>query len=302
MQKPETYAAAIAVLAKTLGNSEAAQLAAHAMLEAEAKNLPRFGLDLLHEYAPVAGQLPAFSGSVSQLDYSGIFAPVAVAHATLGLAQRAQEHGIAAAFLSSVKGVGRLAPFVAALADRGFFAIAGAEAPPIVAPSGGTKPAIGTNPIAFAAGKLDRQIVIDTATAALTMAEMKLAKASGAPLRENVALDAAGNPTLDANAIAAILPKGGQIGSLLGLIVEILGGIAGRGMRSNKQGRGIFIIAIADDLSAEGARERLIHLRDSWRDAGGYWPGQGRLVPQTPLPDTIATRLTDWLSKLDELP
>lgn len=291
---------AIERLARALGGGEAAVLAAAALIEAELIGQPRFGLDMLGEWsvenAPPAKGDPA--RSVQWVEASANFAPLSVAEATLHLATAARRFGVAVVFLRGVRGFGRLAPFVRHLADQGLLAMAGAEGPPFVAPWQGDKAVIGTNPFALAFGKGEDRVVIDIASSATTMAALRSARATGEVLPEGIALDATGASTQIAAEVAALLPRGGQIGSLLGLIVEILAGVAGGG-RGDPRGRGVFLLAL--DPGAEDAPDwqaRLAALKADWKGAGGHWPGRFTLSPDTPLPEVVRDRLATHLARL----
>ncbi|WP_269931959.1 Ldh family oxidoreductase [Aminobacter sp. HY435] len=288
-------------LSAALGGSPAARLAASALVEADALGQPRFGIAMLDEWSADAAPVPAREGSqaISWLDSSSCFAPLAVASATLDLVEAARRFGIAAVFLRGVRGFGRLAPFVRHLADAGLLAIAGAEGPPFVAPHGGSRPVIGTNPLALAIGQGANRIVIDVATSTTTMADIRNARASGAPLPEGIALDGEGRPTSIASEVAALLPRGGQIGSLLGLVVELMAGVAGGG-RDDPKGRGVFILAFDPARAEKGIdwQARLAGLKSDWVDGGGHWPRGGSLSIDAELDGDFAQRLDTYLASM----
>lgn len=284
-------------LAAALGGGEVARLAAAALVEAEALGLPRFGFDMLDEWKPgLAAPETGGGNPVEWRDCTASFSPLAVASATLDIARAAKAFGIAAVFLKGVKGFGRLAPFVRHLADEGLLAIAGAEGPPFVAPFGGRRPVIGTNPIALGFGSGENRLVIDMATSMATMADVKTARVKDEPLRDGIAIDAEGRLTTVAADVAALLPRGGQIGSLAGLIVEVLAGVAGEG-RGDPNGRGVFFIAI--DAGRIGDPGKLLaDLRRDWTDAGGYWPRGGAVTPDSQLDDGTAQRLEAHIARM----
>ncbi|MBE1208530.1 Ldh family oxidoreductase [Aminobacter carboxidus] len=288
-------------LAAALGDGPAAKLAASALVEADALGLPRFGIAMLDEWTVDAAPVAASDGAqaINWLDCSSCFAPLAVASAALDLAGAARQFGIAAVFLRGVRGFGRLAPFVRHLADAGLLAIAGAEGPPFVAPYGGIHPVIGTNPLALAIGQGADRVVIDVATSTATMADIRNARVSGAPLPDGIALDGEGRPTSIAAEVAALLPRGGQIGSLLGLVVELVAGVAGGG-RGDPKGRGVFILAFdparaGDDVDWQA---RLAGLKRDWTTGGGHWPRGGSLSLETELDDDFAQRLDTHLARM----
>ncbi|MDO5604221.1 MAG: Ldh family oxidoreductase [Paracoccus sp. (in: a-proteobacteria)] len=292
---------AVARLSVSLGGGPAAMLAATALIEAEALGKPRFGLDMLNEWAPDAAAFPSGDGHqpVRWVDCTSCFAPLAVAHATLELAQAAQRFGIAAIFLRGVRGFGRFAPFLRHLADAGLVGLAGAEGPPFVAAHGGAQPVIGTNPVAFAMGTGAGRVIIDMATSTATMADIRDARDTGAPLPDGIALDAGGRATRIAAEVAALLPRGGRTGSLLGLIVELLAGVAGGG-RDDPQGRGVFLLAFAPPAAGDAIdwQARLADLRRDWLDGGGHWPGGGGPAPDTRLDRDFTRRLDARLAHM----
>jgi Malate/L-lactate dehydrogenases len=292
-----SVANATARLSAALGDGDAAYLAASALVEADALGLPRFGIDMLTEWKPgLAAPEDGINGPVEWRDCSDNFSPLAIAAATLGIERAAREFGLAAVFLKGVKGFGRLAPFARHLADQGLLAIAGAEGPPFVAPYGGNRPVIGTNPITLGFGTGDDRIVIDMATSTATMADVKTARLTGQPLGEGIAINSQGEPTTVASDVAALLPRGGQIGSLIGLMVEVLAGVAAKG-RGDRNGRGVFLIAV-DAGRMNGVDRLLAKLRRDWISAGGYWPRGGAVSPEMELDGNFENRLEAHIARI----
>lgn len=292
---------AVAKLAAALGDGPAARLAASALVEADALGLPRFGIAMLDEWSANAAPMPATSElqSISWRDCSACFAPLAVATATLDLEATARQFGLAAVFLRGVRGFGRLAPFVRHLADAGLVGLAGAEGPPFVAPHGGTRAVIGTNPLAIAIGRGEERVVIDVASSSATMADIRTARATGRPLPDGIALDAEGRPTGIAAEVAALLPRGGQVGSLLGLVVELMAGVAGGG-RGDPKGRGVFILSFDPAAAGESTDwlAKLAGLKSDWTTAGGHWPRGGGSSTEATLDTDFAQRLDAYLARM----
>lgn len=292
---------AVERLSAALGGGPAARLASSALIEADALGQPRFGIAMLEEWSSDVRppQMDADQRVVRWLDCSSCFAPLAVASATLELGAAARQFGVAAVFLRGVRGFGRLAPFVRHLADTGLAGLAGAEGPPFVAAHGGTRPVIGTNPLAFAMGQGAERVVIDAATSSCTMADIREARAEGSPLPEGIAVDGEGRPTRTAAEVAALLPRGGQIGSLLGLVVELMAGVAGGG-RGDPAGRGVFLLAVDPDAAGQDAdwRNRLAGLQGDWTAGRGYWPRGGGLSPDAALDAGFEQRLDSYLARI----
>src|SRR5260221_8915597 len=82
---------------------------------------------------------------------------------------------------------------------------------PLVAPPGGIRPVLGTNPIAIAVPSSRGPIVLDMGTSAYMMTEVMLRERLGELLPEGVALGPGGNPTRDPTAAprSPLLPLGG---------------------------------------------------------------------------------------------
>lgn len=141
---------------------------------------------------------------------------------------------------------------------------------------------IGTNPLALAVPRHDAPpFVMDFATAPLTVAAVRDSAARHAPLPEGTALDADGEPTTEASAVAAILPDS-RIASLAGLAVQLLAGVA-TASTSGATGdpyapRGLTLIAFRPP--AEHAVRTGDDLLRRWSEAGGHIPARLDSMPQ----------------------
>ena len=114
-------------------------------------------------------------------------------------------------------------------AARGLVSLIASNASPWVAPHGATEGRFGTNPICVGFPSADEPVIWDIGTSAIMHAEVKLADALGQQLPEGVAFDAAGSPTRDPVAAleGAFAAWGGHKGSGLGIVVQLLGVLAG---------------------------------------------------------------------------
>ena len=122
---------------------------------------------------------------------------------------------------------GQLAFYVNRMAEKGVIGIALANSPEFVAAAAGGKPVFGTNPLAVAVPTATGTFAFDMATSAVALFGVLTAKSKGEPLAANVAYDAAGNWTTDANKVmdgGAIATFGGHKGAGLSLCVELLAG------------------------------------------------------------------------------
>lgn len=101
---------------------------------------------------------------------------------------------------------------------------------PRLAPTGGTHPMFGTNPIALGVpGDQDFPLVIDLAMSAIAAGNLELAAARGDTLPDGVARDLSGATTKDPQMAltGTIVPIGEHKGYALTLLIEILAGLLG---------------------------------------------------------------------------
>jgi len=169
-------------------------------------------------------------------------------HATCAAIERALAHGLALVAVGNLWMSGRSAYYVEMAARAGLIGIHTVAAPPMVAPLGGARAALGTNPIAFGFPMEGDPLVIDLGTSAFMGTDLQFRQRLGLPLPEGVALDAHGRPTTDAGAArhGAILPFGGHKGYALALATHALGVLCSG--TADWQGAGYFFIAFKPDL------------------------------------------------------
>jgi (2R)-3-sulfolactate dehydrogenase (NADP+) len=155
-------------------------------------------------------------------------------HLELAAARAAElcaEHGIAAVGVSHSNHAGALGPRARRLAERGLVALLATNAPAVLAPPGGHRPVLGTNPLAVAAPVPGGPpLVCDLSTSQVSRGAIMRAAQQGAEIPPGWALDAAGVPTQDPAAALAgtLMPLGGSKGFVLALAVEVLtGGLLG---------------------------------------------------------------------------
>jgi LDH2 family malate/lactate/ureidoglycolate dehydrogenase len=178
---------------------------------------------------------------------------VAMYHAANAAIAKAAAHGIAIIGVTDSWMSGRSAYFVEMIAKAGLVAIHTASSGAAVAPFGGIKGVLGTNPIAFAFPGEDGPLVLDMGTSAFMATELQLRARLGQLLPEGVAIDRDGNPTRDAEVVrqgGALLPFGGAAGHKgfgLGLIVAAFGLLGGAALIPGNDD-GYLFIAFRPDL------------------------------------------------------
>ena len=145
-------------------------------------------------------------------------------------------------------------PIISNASSRpGLSALHTASGAPHIVPPGATRPALGTNPIAFGFPSADGPVIFDIGTASLMWGEVLLAAETGEALPPGLGFDADGNPTTDGRAAA----KGG---------VAAFGGHKGYGLGLRDPGAGI--ARRRGDPARPGAGLRVsVSRRRSRRDA-----------------------------------
>jgi LDH2 family malate/lactate/ureidoglycolate dehydrogenase len=184
----------------------------------------------------------------------------AAAHMAMQLAiKKAKEHGVGVVTLSRASHSGRLADYMEMAAAAGMIAMGAVSVGSgTTTLYGGMERIIGTHPMAFGIpARNGRHIILDFATASMSMGEIQKRVAKKEKIPDGVMLDGHGNPTNDFKDFhgpprGVFLPFGGYKGSGVALITEILGGLlTGNGLAKtwwDKGGHGIngvFLQAIA---------------------------------------------------------
>src|SRR5260370_19384409 len=163
--------------------------------------------------------------------------------------KKAAAHGIALVSVNDAWMSGRSAYYAEMIANAGLVAIHTAASSRLVAPLGGTRAVLGTNPLAIAVPSSRGPIVLDIGTSAYMMTEVMLRERLGELLPEGVAIGPGGEPTRDP-ALArggAFLPFRGYKGFGLGLMIQALGFRAGSGSEQESD-YGYLFIAFRPDL------------------------------------------------------
>ena len=165
------------------------------------------------------------SGAV-RVDAGHGFAHPAIDKGWDAFTQAARENGVAALTVHNSYNCGVLGHHAERLAEAGLVGLCFTHAPASIAPTGGRKPVVGTNPFALAVpdGKGGAAFVIDQSASAIAKSEIILRSKSGEAIEEGWALDAEGSPTTDAAAAlkGTMVPSGGTKGFNVGLAVEVL--------------------------------------------------------------------------------
>jgi len=205
----------------------------------------------------------------------------------------AREQGIAALAVRNSYNCGVLGIHTRRLAEAGLVGLGFTNAPASIAPSGGSKPVVGTNPFSVAVPGPDGTpaILIDQSASTIAKSEVMKHAREGRPIPVGWALDAEGNPTTDPEVglRGSMAPSGGYKGAGVALLVEVMAaalsgatlGIHASPFSGTKGGpprTGQFFIAIDPEATSGGAfAERIGDLVAAIRgQEGAHLPGDGR--------------------------
>jgi len=200
---------------------------------------PRYPMTVLRETA--ASTLYDGGNNVGML---------AMYHAARAAIEKATHRGVAIIGVTNSWMSGRSAYYCEMIARAELAGIHTAASARSVAPFGGTRPAVGTNPIAFGMPSSRGPIVFDMGTSAFMGTDLAYRARLGKPLPEGVAVDAEGRPTSDpAEAkLGTLLPFGGYKGFGLAFIVQAFGVLAGSALDPDKDDGYLFVVFKPDLL------------------------------------------------------
>lgn len=190
------------------------------------------------------------------------------------LIEKASNLGVACGTLKRASHIGRLGEYAELAAANGMTSIICANthgSAPRVAPVGGKRPRLGTNPICIGMpGGADGPFVLDFGTSATAEGKVRIKKIAGEQVPQGLILDPDGNPTTDPNQLygdppGTILPMGGDQaykGFGLSFMVEMLCGALSGGPCAfpdapPPQGNCVFVIVI--DPKHMGGQEHLLN-------------------------------------------
>lgn len=166
--------------------------------------------------------------AIVKVDAQFAFSQLAFEYGAEVLVRKARQTGIAALSINHCYHFSALWPEVEWLAEQGLAALALTPSHAWVAPAGGTRPALGTNPLAFSwPRKGQLPYVFDFATSAAARGDIELHRRSDKAIPQGWGIDSDGADTTNANAVVnggAMLTFGGHKGSALSTMIELMAG------------------------------------------------------------------------------
>ena len=236
---PQALLAFATQVYQRVGMPEAdARLAADTLVQADLWGHQSHGVMRLSWYVarlaagvcdPVARpEIVVDAGAIAVMDGHDGMGQVLAARAAEASIARARAHGIGAVALRNSNHFGTAMYFTLMAARAGCVAFLSTNASPAMAPWGGRKKTVGTNPWSWAApaGK-HAPMVLDIANTGVARGKIYLARQQGLPIPEGWAINAQGEPTTDpAEAIDGIvLPMAQHKGYAIAVIMDMLSGV-----------------------------------------------------------------------------
>ena len=215
---------------------ESASSMAKAVRAAERDGIPSHGLLYVPTYCEhvscgkVDGNAnPDVSATLSSallVDAKSGFAHPAIEVGFKELIPRVKANGCVGMTVCNSYNCGVLGYHVEQLAESGLVAIGFTNSPASIAPTGGNKPVIGTNPFALAVPNSEggAKFVLDQSASVVAKSEIMMRARDGHSIPEGWALDVNGNPTTEPEVAlkGSMAPSGGYKGFGTGLLVEVM--------------------------------------------------------------------------------
>ncbi|SAL77737.1 malate/L-lactate dehydrogenase [Caballeronia arvi] len=212
-----------------------AEAAAKALVYADARGLSSHGVARLPMYLAQLrnGRVDGAAKPVIVRDKGAAFLVDAADGLAFGACElavatgieRARTFGTAAASVTRSHHFGAGAYHLEAVGAAGLVGLAFSNAPGSMPVWGGTRPLLGTNPIAAVFPRANAApLMIDLSLSQVARGKIMVAARDGKPIPEGWATTADGQPTTDARAAlnGMMLPFGGAKGAVLALMVELL--------------------------------------------------------------------------------
>ena len=205
------------------------------ILDAEFSGIKSHGFHYLPTYCnhlkigKIKGNsLPTFeqiSSSSIKVDADNGFAHTAINIGLKHLFKLSSDEGISCMSIYNSYNCGVLGFHTKRIAEQNLIGLGFTNAPSSIAPVGGIKPVIGTNPYSMAAplnGKAS--IIIDQSSSVVAKSEISVRAKTGEPIPKGWAFDKDGKVTTNAKEAlkGTMAPSGGYKGFSTGLLVEIL--------------------------------------------------------------------------------
>ncbi|MDX1357027.1 Ldh family oxidoreductase [Vreelandella venusta] len=223
----------------------------------------------VHDHAP----------GIVRVDAKGGFSQLAFEAGLPILTAKAREQGIAALAINHCVHFSALWVEIEAITDQGLVALACNPSHAWVAPAGGSRPLLGTNPLAFGWPRPNGQppFIFDFATSAIARGDIELHHRENKPIPEGWGIDRLGQHSQNPADVldGALLTFGGHKGSALSIMIELIAGPL-----------------IGDLTSAESL---------AYDDGAGASPYHGELILAMDPERFLGSTLGDYMARAEDL-
>ena len=239
--------------------AECGTIAAH-LIDCELRGLEYAGLARILSIADRLSANPSHgrplrvtreSAVSAQLDGGDRVGYLVAEEATRVAIEKARASGIGVVGANHTWYTGMLSYYAEQVVREGLVAMLASNSTPWVAPFGGSEARFGTNPMCFGFPGEGTPLIWDIGISEIIHAQVVMAGRTGRPLPAGAAYDAAGAVTRDPAAALAgsFVNWGGHKGSGLGIVVQLLGVLAGSPILPGPlRDFGFFVLAIRPDL------------------------------------------------------
>ena len=303
-------------------SGENAAAMAEAIASAESEGVSSHGLAYLPTYCAhlrcgkVDGQaVPVVKRpqpAAVRVDAKCGFAHPAISAGMTALLSAAKECGVGGMAVRNSYNCGVLGFHTGKIAARNFLALGFTNAPASIAPVGGRKAVLGTNPFSLAVpdGAGGAAILIDQSASVAAKSEVMKRAREGRKLPPNWALDAEGRPTTDPESAlqGTMAPSGGYKGTSAALLTETMAaaltganlGIDASpfsGTKGGPPGTGQFFLALDPSAFGDSFQERIAGLLSAFSAQKARVPGDGRKAARARTKETGVEVAADVLAK-----
>lgn len=223
----------------------------------------------VHDHAP----------GIVRVDAKGGFSQLAFEAGLPILTAKAREQGIAALAINHCVHFSALWVEIEAITDQGLVALACNPSHAWVAPAGGNRPLLGTNPLAFGWPRPNGQppFIFDFATSSIARGDIELHHRENKPIPEGWGIDRLGQHSQNPADVldGALLTFGGHKGSALSIMIELIAGPL-----------------IGDLTSAESL---------AYDDGAGASPYHGELILAMDPERFLGSALQDYMARAEDL-
>ena len=179
------------------------------------------------------------AGAMAVIDGHDAMGQVLTTRAMEDAVRRSKAHGVGVVGLRNSNHFGTAMYYTLLAARAGCVAFLSTNASPAMAPWGGRKKTVGTNPWSWAAPAGSHvPMVLDIANTGVARGKVYLARQKGLPIPEGWAINAAGEPTTDAQEAidGIILPMAQHKGYAIAVMMDMLSGV----LTGSRSGTGVF--------------------------------------------------------------